>query len=200
MHMKIGIIGAGAIGTALARNFARNGIDVVIANRRGPATLAALALELGPHITAVTAKEAAQRDIVIVAINWGSVPSLKELGPWEGRIVVDANNAIEVPSFRAVDLQGRASSDVLAGYVAGASVVKAFNHLGAALLAQVPREGGGRRVLFYSGNDAAAKDKVAGLIARLGFAGVDLGTPSDGGRLAQFPGGVLPNLNFIKLN
>jgi predicted dinucleotide-binding enzyme len=73
MHMKIGIIGAGAIGTALARHFARNGIDAVIANRRDPATLAALARELGPHITAVTAKEAAQSDIVTVAINWSSV-------------------------------------------------------------------------------------------------------------------------------
>lgn len=198
--MKIGIIGAGAIGTALARNFARSGIDVFIANRRGPATLAALARELGPHITVVTAQEAAQMDIVIVAINWSSVPSLAELGPWEGRIVVDANNAIEVPSFRAVDLQGRASSDVLAGYVAGASVVKAFNHLGAALLAQDPREGGGRRVLFYSGSDTAAKDKVAGLIARLGFAGIDLGTPSGGGRLSQFPGGVLPNVNLVRLS
>lgn len=198
--MNIGIIGAGAIGTALARHFARNEIDAFIANRRGPATLAALVHELGPHITAVTAKEAAQMDIVIVAINWSSVASLEQLGPWEGRIVVDATNAIEVPSFRAVDLQGRASSDVLAGYVAGARIVKAFNHLGAALLAQDPREGGGRRVLFYSGNDAAAKDEVAGLIARLGFAGIDLGTPSGGGRLAQFPGGVLPNLNFVKLN
>lgn len=198
--MKIGIIGAGAIGTALARHFARNGIDAVIANRGGPATLTTLARELAPHVTAVSAKEAAQSDIVIVAINWSSVSSLKELGPWDGRIVVDANNAIEVPSFRAIDLQGRASSDVLAGFVAGANVVKAFNHLGAALLAQDPREGGGRRVLFYSGDDAAAKGKIAELIARLGFAGIDLGAPSEGGRLAQFPGGVLPNLNLIKMN
>jgi predicted dinucleotide-binding enzyme len=198
--MKIGIIGAGAIGTALARHLARNGIDAVIANRSGPATLATLARELAPHITAVSAKEAAQSDIVIVAINWGSVSSLKELGPWDGRIVVDANNAIEVPGFRAVDLQGRASSDVLAGFVAGASVVKAFNHLGAALLEQDPREGGGRRVLFYAGNDTAAKDKIAELIARIGFASIDLGTSSEGGRLAQFPGGVLPNLTLIKMN
>lgn len=198
--MKIGIIGAGAIGTALARIFARNGMDAVIANRRGPETLTALARELGPRIKPVSVSEAAASDIVIVAINWNSIASLTELGPWNGRIVVDANNAVEVPSYRAVDLKGQASTDAFSSFVPGAMVVKAFNHLGAALLAEEAREGTGRRVLFYSGRDATAKEKVAQLIKQLGFAGIDLGSPSEGGRLAQFPGGVLPNLNLVQLN
>ena len=196
--MKIGIIGAGAIGSALARIFARAGIDAAIANRRGPDTLAGLVRELGPHITAVTARQAVQADIVFLAVNWSSLPALTELGPWDGRIVVDANNAIEVPSFRAVDLGGRASSAVVADFVPGAKVVKAFNHLQAALLAGDPQSEGGRRVLFLSGDDPNAKEVVARLIAQIGFASVDLGSLSGGGRLAQFPGGPLPNLNLVK--
>ena len=58
---------------------------------------------------------------------------------------------------------------------------------------------GGRRVLFYSGYDNTAKAEVAGLIERLGFAAIDLGSPSTGGRLAQFPGGTLPNQNLVKV-
>ena len=77
--------------------------------------------------------------------------------------------------------------------------MKAFNHLRAEVLAGDPRTAGGRRVLFYSGNDNAAKAEVAALIDRLGFVGIDLGSLTVGGRLAQFPGGSLPNLNLVKV-
>ena len=82
----------------------------------------------------------------------------------------------------------------------GARVVKAFNHLRAEILASDPRADGGRRVLFYSGNDKAAKMEVAALIDRLGFVGIDLGSLAIGGKLAQFPGGPLPNQNLIKID
>ena len=62
-----------------------------------------------------------------------------------------------------------------------------------------PTSDGGRRVLFYSGNDDSAKAKVAALIDRVGFAGIDLGSLAIGGRLTQFPGGPLPNLNLVKI-
>ena len=75
----------------------------------------------------------------------------------------------------------------------GARVVKAFNHLRAEVLAGDPRADGGRRVLFYSGNDNAAKAEVAALIDRIDFVGIDLGSLAVGGKLAQFPGGPLPN-------
>ncbi|MFL6806140.1 MAG: NADP oxidoreductase, partial [Xanthobacteraceae bacterium] len=58
---------------------------------------------------------------------------------------------------------------------------------------------GGRRVLFYSGNDIAAKADVAALIDRIGFVGIDLGSIEVGGRLSQFPGGPLPNQNLVKI-
>ncbi len=197
--MSIGIIGAGAIGAAIAKALAQAGIAATIANSRGPQSLAALVAELGGTITASTVAEAAAADVVFVAVPWSKLPAaLDGLGPWNGRIVVDANNAIGGPAFQAVDLGGRASSAVVADMVPGARVVKAFNHLRAALLSSDPGSEGGQRVLFLSGDDEGAKAEIAGLIERLGFFGVDLGTLAGGGQLAAFPGGPLPTLNLVK--
>src|SRR5882757_3362577 len=199
-HMSIGIIGSGAIGTALARRLAGAGIAATISNSRGPDSLKDLVRELGPAIKAGTREEAARADIVLVAVNWTKLPAaLAGLPEWSGRILIDANNPIEAPLFKPVDLKGRVSSEVVADLVPGARVVKAFNHLRAEVLAADPRSGGGRRVLFYSGNDSAAKAEVAALIERIGFAGIDLGSLAIGGRLAQFPGGPLPNQNLVKI-
>jgi len=197
--MSIGIIGAGEIGQAFARALARNNIGAIIANSRGPASLEALAHELGPDITAGTLQQAAKADIVLVAVPWSKLPeALRDLPDWRGRIVIDANNPIERPLFKPAELNGRASSEVFADLVPGARVVKAFNHLQPHLLSGDPREEGGRRVLFYSGDDAAAKADVGALIERLGFFGLDLGALSVGGRLVQFPGGPLPVHNLVK--
>ena len=73
------------------------------------------------------------------------------------------------------------------------------NTLPAALLASDPQQGAGRRVLFMSGDDAAAKSDVSAILERVGFAIIDLGTLASGARLQQFPGGPLPTLNLIKL-
>lgn len=197
--MKISIIGAGSIGTAIAKILARAGIPASIANSRGAASLAGLVAELGPSISAVSVQEAAQADMVFLAVNWSKIPrAVAELGPWEGRIVIDANNPIESPLFKPVDLNGHASSSVIASLLPGARVVKAFNHLQAALLASDPASEGGRRVLFVAGDEAQSKKAVQDLIARLGFASIDLGTLELGGRLSQFPGGPLPTLNLVK--
>jgi 8-hydroxy-5-deazaflavin:NADPH oxidoreductase len=198
--MTIGIIGSGAIGAAFATTLARAGIEAIISNSRGPESLRELERELGPTIRAGRREEAAQADIIFVAVNWTRLPAaLSGLPVWDGRIVIDANNPIEAPLFKPVDLKGRASSEVFADLVPGARVVKAFNHLRAALLAGDPKADGGRRVLFYSGNDLSAKTEVAALIERIGFVGIDLGSLAVGGTLAQFPGGVLPNQNLVKV-
>jgi 8-hydroxy-5-deazaflavin:NADPH oxidoreductase len=198
--MTIGIIGSGAIGTAFARTLARAGIDAIISNSRGPDSLQELARELGPTLKAGTREEAARADIVFVAVNWTKLPpALAGLPDWKGRIVIDANNPVEAPLFKPVDLNGRVSSEVFADLVPGARVVKAFNHLRADVLAGDPRGDGGRRVLFYSGNDAAAKAEIAALVDRIGFVGIDLGSLAVGGKLAQFPGGPLPNQNLVKI-
>jgi 8-hydroxy-5-deazaflavin:NADPH oxidoreductase len=198
--MTIGIIGSGAIGTAFARTLARAGIDAIISNSRGPDSLQELARELGPTLKAGTREEAARADIVFVAVNWTKLPpALAGLPDWKGRIVIDANNPVEAPLFKPVDLNGRVSSEVFADLVPGARVVKAFNHLRAEVLANDPQADGGRRVLFYSGNDTAAKSEIAALIDRIGFVGIDLGSLAVGGKLAQFPGGPLPNQNLVKV-
>jgi 8-hydroxy-5-deazaflavin:NADPH oxidoreductase len=199
--MTIGIVGSGAIGTAFAWTLSRAGVEATISNSRGPDSLKDLIRELGPLIKAGTREEAARADIVFVAVNWTKLPAaMAGLPDWKGRIVVDANNPIEAPLFKPADLGGRVSSAVFADLVPGARVVKAFNHLRAELLAADPRSEGGRRVLFYSGNDTAAKAEIAALIERIGFAGIDLGSLEVGGKLAQFPGGSLPNQDLIKIS
>jgi predicted dinucleotide-binding enzyme len=199
--MSIGIIGSGAIGAAFARALARAGIEATISNSRGPESLNELVRELGPSLKAGAREEAARADIVFVAVNWTKLPAaLAGLPDWSGRILIDANNPIEAPLFKPVDLKGRISSEVVADLVPGARVVKAFNHLRAEVLAADPRSNGGRRVLFYSGNDSTAKAEVAALIEQIGFVGIDLGSLAVGGKLAQFPGGPLPNQNLIKLS
>ena len=172
--MTIGIIGSGNIGSAIARALAKAGIAATIANSRGPASLEGLVGELGPSITAGTREQAAGADIVFVAIPWSKIPSaLAGLPDWNGRIVIDANNPIEAPLFKPADLKGRASSEVFSELVPGARVVKAFNHLLAALLSRDPTAEGGRRVMFYSGERGSGKVRDRGgqhaLIDRVGF-------------------------------
>lgn len=194
----IGIIGAGSIGAALATILTRAGYDVTIANSRDPETLARLVAD-NPGLRAATREDAAAKDIVFVAVNWSKLPAaLAGLGPWDSRIVIDANNPIEPPLFKPAELNGRLSSEIVSDLVPGARVVKAFNHLTAPMLAADPAGEGGRRVLFYSGDDAAAKGEVAAIVEKLGFFGIDLGALAIGGRLAQFPGGPLPTLNLVK--
>jgi len=195
----IGIIGAGAIGSAFATALANKGIEAVIANSRGPESLRELTDGLGPTIRAGTREEAAAQDIVLVAVNWSKLPAaLAGLPDFGGRIVIDANNPIKAPLFKPAELHGRASSEVFAELVPGARVVKAFNHLEADLIAADPAAERGRRVLFFSGDDAAAKAQVGALIERLGFFGIDLGALAVGARLVQFPGGPLPALNLVR--
>lgn len=196
---SIGIIGSGAIGSAIATVLARHGIPATLSNSRGPDSLKDRVRELGPGIQPGTREEAAAKDIVFVAVNWGKLPAaLAGLPDFGGRIVIDTNNPIEAPLFKPAELNGRLSSEIVADLVPGARVVKAFNHLAAALLAADPADKGGKRILFYSGDDAAAKAPVAALIGRLGFSGIDLGALSVGARLAQFPGGPLPILNLVQ--
>lgn len=198
---SIGIIGAGNIGKAFATLLANNNIRATLSNSRGPDSLKELVAAIGPTIEAGTREEAAAKDIVLVAVNWSKLPAaLRDLTDFSGRIVIDANNPIEAPLFKPAELNGRLSSEVFADLVPGGRIVKAFNHLQPHLLTADPRGEGGRRVLFYSGDDAAAKAEVGALIDRLGFFGIDLGALSVGGRLTQFPGGPLPALNMVKFD
>lgn len=195
----VGIIGAGAIGQAMARRLVAAGIDVILSNSRGPESLAPVVDALGPRSRAGTRHEAASADIVFVSVNWSRLDEALDGIDWDGRILIDANNPVLLPGYRLAELGGRNSSQVLADRVPGARVVKAFNTLLAAVLASEPQQAGGRRVVFLSGDDREAKSVVAGLADRMGFATIDLGSLEVGGALQQFPGGPLPAVNLVKL-
>ncbi len=196
----LGIIGAGAIGQAIAKQAVRAGLKVTLSNSRGPESLAGTVDSLGPNARAGSVRDAAAADIVVLSVNWAQLPSaLADLPPWNGRIVIDATNPVIQPGFQLAELGGRNSSQVVTDMLPGARLVKSFNTLLAAVLASDPGQAGGKRVVFLSGDDAAAKSTVEQLIDRLGFAGIDLGSLAVGGKLQQFPGGPLPALNLIKL-
>lgn len=195
----LGVLGAGAMGQAFTRHALRAGYQVTICNKRGPASLKDLVSRLGPGVKAGEVAEAAAADIVLLAIPWSQVvPVLKGLPPWDNRIVIDATNPIEPPGLRMANLAGRCSSEIVAELIPGGRLVKAFNTLKPEWLESDPREAGGRRVIFISGDDADARETVAHLVEKFGFASVVLGTLKYGGRLQQFPDGPLPALNLIK--
>jgi len=197
--MTYSIIGSGNIGSAVARQFARKRINVVIANTRGPDSLAPLAKELGSHVTPQTIQSAVKADIVILAAPFTAIDVIaRSSSDWNGKIVVDATNAIDFPAFTPTDLGGKPSSAVVAQKLPGARLVKAFNTLPAAVLASEPTQDGGRRVVFLSGDDTEANAKIASLVEQLGFAPINLGKIDAGGLLQQF-GGPLALQNLVKV-
>jgi 8-hydroxy-5-deazaflavin:NADPH oxidoreductase len=197
--MTYSIIGSGNIGAALARQFARKGITVAIANLRGPDSIQLLKKELGEHIVPQTIEAALTANTVVLAIPFTAVSAIaRNTRDWKGKIVVDATNAIDFPSYAPTNLGGRLSSELVTEQLHGARVVKAFNTLPAAVLATDPAEGHGRRVVFVSGNDMEANAEVAGLAEKLGFAPITLGKLTEGGRLQQY-GGPLVIQNLVKI-
>src|SRR6478672_3094532 len=190
---RVGIIGAGRLGQAMARTALRAGRDVVIANSRGPESLASVVSELGDGVSAGTVNQAAAAGIVVIAVPWDSVPEAVQGIDWKGKAVIDATN-----DWAADDLNGRTSSEIVADLVAGARVVKAANTLGAEVLASDPQEAGGRRVIFISGDDADAKAEVVALFQDAGFAPIDLGDLATGGAMQQIHH-PLAGVNLIRL-
>jgi predicted dinucleotide-binding enzyme len=192
----IGLIGAGHIGSQLARLAVAHGYDVVISNSRGPGTLSALVAELGPRARAATPTEAAAAaDLVVVTIplkNYRAVP----VAPLVGKIVVDTNNYYperdgHIPEL---DNESTTTSELLQAHLPASRVVKAFNHIAAAALTSDGQPAGSRnrRALVIAGDDRAAKEAVAGLIDQFGFDVVDAGPLSEGWRIQRDTPGYGP--------
>jgi|CZKT01.1.fsa_nt_gi predicted dinucleotide-binding enzyme len=184
--MRIGLIGAGKIGSALARLAVDHGHDVVVSNSRGPATLTGLVAGLGERASAGTsAQAAAEGDIVVVTIplrNYRQVP-VSELA---GKTVIDTNNYYPQRDGQISGLEdgSTTSSELLAAHLPASRVVKAFNTIYFADLAAQGQPAGtpGRRALPIAGDDAAAKAAVAGLTEEFGFDVVDAGKLAEGRR------------------
>lgn len=191
--MSYAIVGFGAIGQAVARMFARKGIEVAVASRQQPEALAPQADAIGPTTVPKTLKDALEADIVILAVPYGQHREVaKARASWQGKIVIDATNTLE-------DLGGVPSSSVIAKALPGARLVKAFNHLPARVLAEDPAINGGRRAVFLSSDDESATATVAGLVEQLGYAPVNLGKIAEGGLLVQGRDGLWGPLIFQDL-
>ena len=190
---RVGIIGAGRLGQAMARTALRAGRSVIIANSRGPASLTSVVSAFGAGASAGTVDQASAAGIVVIAVPWDRVPEAVQGLEWNGQIVIDATN-----DFDPSDLDGRTSSERVAGLVGGARVVKAATTLGAAVLGADPHEAGGQRVIFVSGDDVDAKSEVMALFKDAGFFAIDLGDLIGGGGMQQVRG-PLAGVNLIRL-
>ena len=188
--MKFGFIGAGNVAQTYAKHFVRHGHEVVLSNSKGPDSLAELVRSIGPHAKAGTVKEAAEQDIVILAVRWEQAEhALAEVSDWNGRILVDATNR---PSEG--DAKGKTASEVIASYAPGARIVKALNTVVVNWI-QDYSDKKPKSVLFLSGDDTDAKQKLARALEETGFVPVDLGGLIGGGKLHDF-GAPLSGLHF----
>ena len=195
--MSYAIIGFGTIGRALAKAFARKGIEVSVATRRDPQSFASEAAAIGPTIIPKTLAEAVKADILFLAVRFEAHPDVaKALPTWQGKTIIDVTNAYGVPPE---DLGGRSSSRFVAQAFTGARLVKGFNHLVAAVLDKDPAVGGGRRVVFLASDDDGAADEIGALAENLGFAPIKLGGLSEGGLLVQARGNSWGRLIFKDL-
>ena len=195
--MSYAIIGFGKIGQALAKAFARKGIEVSVATTRDPESFASAAAAIGPGIIPKKLAEAVKADIVFLAVRFESHQDVaKALSTWQGKTIVDVTNAYGVSPDELVD---QSSAKTVAQAFTGARVVKGFNHLGAPKLEQDPAVHGGRRVVFLTSDDDAAADEIAVLAEKLGFAPINLGGLSEGGLLVQARGNAWGRLIFKDL-
>ncbi|TDN35725.1 NADP oxidoreductase coenzyme [Hymenobacter sp. UV11] len=191
------IIGFGAIGQALAQAFARKGLGVAVATTRAPESFAAEARAIGPKVIATTLAEAVQADILFLAVRFEAHPAVAQALPtWQGKTIVDVTNAYGIPLEQ---LGGQPSAQVVARAFTGSSLVKGFNHVGAAILGQDPAVQGGRRVVFLASDKDEAAAQIGALAEQLGFSPVQLGGLSEGGRLVQAHGNSWGHLIFKDL-
>jgi 8-hydroxy-5-deazaflavin:NADPH oxidoreductase len=191
------IIGFGEVGQALARAFARSGIEVSVATTRDPESFASAAAAIGPQVVPKTLAEAVKADVLFLAVRFESHPDVaKALPTWQGKTIVDVTNAYGVSTK---ELGGQPSGKVVAQAFTGARLVKGFNHLVAAVLGQDPAVHGGRRVVFLTSDDDAAAAEIGALAKNLGFAPIQLGGLSEGGLLVQAHGNSWGRLIFKDL-
>jgi len=192
----IGLIGAGHIGSQIARLAVTSSYNIVISNSRGPETLSGLVAELGPNARAATVLEAAQSgDIVVVTIPLKNIRAVP-VEPLAGKIVIDTNKYYperdgHIPEL---DHESTTTSELLQAHLPTAKVVKAFNHIYAAALTTDGQPAGtkNRRALVIAGDDPGAKATVTRLLDQFGFDTVDAGPLKEGWRIQRGTPGYGP--------
>jgi len=199
----IGLIGAGHIGSQVARLAASHGYNVVVSNSRGPETLAGLVAELGPKARAATALEAAKAgDIVVVTIPLKNIKTVP-VEALVGKVVIDTNNYYPQRDghIAELDAETTTTAELLQAHLPKSKVVKAFNHIYAAELTTHGQPAGtpNRRALVIAGDDADAKKVVTKMLDAFGFDTVDAGPLKEGWRIQRDTPGYGPRRNAEEL-
>lgn len=195
--MSYAIVGFGNIGQALARAFARNGIEVSVATTRDPKSFAATAAAIGPTVHPRKLSDAVKADVIFLAVRYDSHQDVaKALPTWKGKTIIDVTNAYGVSPE---ELGGLPSSKVVAQAFTDGRLVKGFNHLVADVLAQDPAVHGGKRVVFLASDDVEATTEIGELAKTLGFSPIQVGGLSEGGLLVQARGNTWGRLIFKDL-
>jgi predicted dinucleotide-binding enzyme len=185
----IGIIGAGHIGSQIARKAVELGYDVVISNSRGPETLADLTAELGPRARAATAAEAAAAgDFAVVTVPLKNIGDLPEQ-PLEGKIVIDTNNYYweRDGRFPELDAGEATTSGLLQKQLPTSKVAKGFNHIMARDITTLGTPAGtpDRRALATASDFPEAAELVTRIYDEFGFDTVNIGPLSESWRVER---------------
>jgi predicted dinucleotide-binding enzyme len=199
----LGIIGAGHIGSQIARLGVASGYDVVISNSRGPETLSELIAELGPKARAATPAEAAAAgDLDVVTIPLSRISELP-VDAFAGKVVIDTNNYYPQRdgAIAALDDETTTTAELLQAHLPNSHVVKAFNHIYAADLTSDGSPAGtpNRRALIVAGNDDASRHAASALLNEFGFDSLDLGPLAEGWRIQRDTPGYGIRLNLDEL-
>lgn len=173
--MRVAVIGTGNMGRGLGRQLAAR--HQVIVGSRDPERAKQVAGEIGAA-SAGTYREAVEgADAVLLAVNWWDVEAtLRELGDLAGKILIDVTNPYKDNTYsEQVDLPGSSAAEEIQKRLPGARVVKGWNHIFAQIVNSSPDFGGVPATVFLCGDDAGAKEAVAGLARDAGYDPVDAG-------------------------
>jgi predicted dinucleotide-binding enzyme len=191
--MKVGFLGAGTVTGTFGRHLIAAGHTVVVSNSRGPKTLAKFIADLGPGSVAGTREQAAECDVVVLAVHWVNVREALNGLDWRGRILIDATNAHMDPkpdiSLAGVTrsraaLKGRTSSEIVAEMAVGARLVKSISSMPMRWIQDFsPNKP--HTVIFTSGDNTEAKQLVIELINSTGLVAIDLGSLAVGGAMHE---------------
>ncbi|HSU46190.1 MAG TPA: NAD(P)-binding domain-containing protein [Arthrobacter sp.] len=199
----IGIIGAGHIGSQVARKAVQLGYDVVISNSRGPETLQDLVSELGPKARAATAAEAAAAgDFAVVTVPLKSYKDIP-VEPLAGKIVIDTNNYYWERDGRipALDNGEATTSGLLQEHLPQSKVAKGFNHIMAKDITTdgTPAGTENRRALATASDYPEAAELVTRLYDEFGFDTVNVGALSESWRVERDRPAYVKRQNAVEL-
>lgn len=175
--LNIGVLGAGRVGTAVARQAVRAGHTVTIATGKPAADIRLLTEVIVPGATAVDRQDLRSADIIVLAVPLHKYQSV-DTSVLRDKVVIDTMNYwAPVDGFMDEFETGTSTSEVIADFLGAARVVKTLNHIGYGDLEvdSYPSGDPHRRALAVASDDAEAKSRVSAFIDSLGYDPVDAG-------------------------